>query len=147
MLDKLEWHGVAMVEFRYDTGDNDYKLVEINPKFWGSLDLALSAGVDFPYYLCQMAQGQTIEYSEDYNRKIRFHWPLLEAMHTLKRPASIGAVAADSLNPRVRSNISFSDFMPNLFEPAERLQAQLRRRIQKNRQSRVALAALGKSHS
>ena len=147
LLDKLEWHGVAMVEFRYDTDGNDYKLVEINPKFWGSLDLALSAGVDFPYYLCQMAQGQTIEYSENYNRKIRFHWPLLETMHTLKRPASIGAVVADSLNPRVRSNISFSDFMPNLFEPAERLHAQLRRRIQKNRQSRVALTALGKSHS
>ncbi|HEX5411668.1 MAG TPA: ATP-grasp domain-containing protein [Terriglobia bacterium] len=145
LLDQLGWHGVAMVEFRYDTDVNDYKLVEINPKFWGSLDLALAAGVDFPYYLCQMAQGQTIEYSEEYIRKIRFHWPLLETLHILQRPAAIGTVLVDSLSPRVRSNLAFTDIMPNLFEPAERLRSQLSRRIRQRRQSRIALAALGKS--
>ncbi|TAM82215.1 MAG: carboxylate--amine ligase [Acidobacteria bacterium] len=146
LLNQLGWHGVAMVEFRYDTGDHDYKLVEINPKFWGSLDLALAAGVDFPYYLCQLAQGQTIEYSERYNRKIRFHWPLLETLHISKRPASIGAVLSDTFNPRVRSNLSFADFMPNFFEPAERVQSQISRRIRERRQSRVALTVPGKSH-
>jgi len=147
LLDQLGWHGVAMVEFRYDTLDNDYKLVEINPKFWGSLDLALAAGVDFPYYLCQMAQGETIEYSEKYDRKIRFHWPLLEALHISRRPASIGTVLADSLNPQVKSNMAITDFVPNLFEPAQRLRSQLSRRIRQRRQSRIVLTAIEKSHS
>ena len=33
MLDALHWHGVAMVEFRRDARDGEYKLMEINPKF------------------------------------------------------------------------------------------------------------------
>jgi hypothetical protein len=135
LLDRLEWHGVAMVEFRYDVRDNDYKLMEINPKFWGSLDLSLAAGVDFPYYLCQMAQGETLEYSEEYDRQVRFHWPLLEMAHLWGRPASIGAVLADSLNPQVRSNLLLSDLKPNLLEPFSRVRAQMRRMVrEKERQ-------------
>jgi predicted ATP-grasp superfamily ATP-dependent carboligase len=123
LLDRLQWHGVAMVEFRFDQRDRDYKLMEINPKFWGSLDLALAAGVDFPYYLCQMAEGRTLAYSDEYNRNLRFHWPLWEMVHLLERPASIAAVVADSLNPRVKSNILLRDMRPSLFEPFSRLGA------------------------
>ena len=129
LLDRLEWHGVAMVEFRYDLRDNDYKLMEINPKFWGSLDLALAAGVDFPYYLCQMAQGETLKHSEEYDRNVRFHWPLLEMKHLWKRPASIGAVLADSLNPQVKSNLRLFDLKPNVLEPFSRVRAQVRRTL------------------
>jgi predicted ATP-grasp superfamily ATP-dependent carboligase len=129
LLDRLQWHGVAMVEFRYDVRDNDYKLMEINPKFWGSLDLSLTAGVDFPYYLCQMAQGQTLEYSEEYNRNLRYHWPLLEMQHLLQRPLSLGAVLSDALNPRVKSNISLRDIWPNLLEPFSRVRTRARRRV------------------
>ena len=129
LLDRLEWHGVAMVEFRYDLRDNDYKLIEINPKFWGSLDLALAAGVDFPYYLCQMARGETLEYSEEYDRNVRFHWPLLEMTHLWGRPASIGAVLADSLSPRVKSNLRLFDLKPNVLEPFSRVRAHVRRML------------------
>ncbi len=115
LLDRMNWHGVAMVEFRYDTQDGDYKLLEVNPKFWGSLDLALGCGVDFPYFLCQMAAGEDLEYSEQFEVGTRFHWPLSgEFQHCWKRPASIGAVLVDCLNPRVRSNLWLSDFVPNL---------------------------------
>ena len=57
----LKWHGVGMCEFKRDNRDGKFKLIEINPKFWGSLDLALIWGVDFPYYLVQMAMGKTAE--------------------------------------------------------------------------------------
>ncbi|MBZ5513939.1 MAG: ATP-grasp domain-containing protein [Acidobacteriia bacterium] len=133
LLDRLQWHGVAMVEFRYDARDHDYKLIEINPKFWGSLDLALAAGVDFPFYLCQMAQGQTLEYSEEFDRSLRYHWPLLEMKHLRRRPASIGAVLADCLNPKVKSNISWRDIRPNLLEPSSRVLAQVGRWIETKR--------------
>jgi len=58
MLDALGWHGVAMVEFKWDDRTGDYWLLEINGRFWGSLPLALAAGVDFPYYLYQVAVGK-----------------------------------------------------------------------------------------
>ena len=54
VLKNLKWHGVAMVEFKKDSIDGEFKLMEINPKFWGSLDLAIASGVDFPYLLYNM---------------------------------------------------------------------------------------------
>ncbi len=106
LLDHLKWHGVAMVEFRYDERDQDYKLLEVNPKFWGSLDLALAAGVDFPYFLCQIADGRELSYSETYQRGLRFHWPLSgDFQHCWQRPSSWRSVLRDCLDPRVRSNL------------------------------------------
>lgn len=43
--------GVAMFEFRRDPATGDHVLLEVNPRFWGSLPLALAAGVDFPALL------------------------------------------------------------------------------------------------
>ena len=51
LLDDLHWHGVAMVEFKRDLRDGQPKLMEINGRFWGSLQLAIDAGVDFPALL------------------------------------------------------------------------------------------------
>lgn len=51
MLRELNWHGVAMVEFKQDLRDGRPKLMEINGRFWGSLQLAIDAGIDFPRIL------------------------------------------------------------------------------------------------
>ena len=66
MLGALGWHGVAMAEFKWDETSNQFWLLEINGRFWGSLPLALAAGVDFPYYLYQLAVGQTPEPAASY---------------------------------------------------------------------------------
>lgn len=65
LLDRLRWHGVAMVEF-LETFDGDYYLMEINPRLWGSLALAIDAGVDFPWALFLMATGQPIPPQPEY---------------------------------------------------------------------------------
>jgi len=57
LLDSLEWHGVAMVEFR-GSADHGYRLMEINPRLWGSLALPIDAGVDFPKGLWCIATDQ-----------------------------------------------------------------------------------------
>lgn len=119
MLDSLNWHGVAMVEFRRDTRDGEYKLMEINPKFWGSLDLALAAGADFPGDLCKMALGGNLAFCDHYTRGMRFHWPWSgqgDLFHLWTRPQSVFAVAADYLNPNVKSNVWLRDLGPNLEE-------------------------------
>ena len=48
LMRALEWHGVAMVEYRCDDASDRHWLMEINGRFWGSLHLPLFAGVDFP---------------------------------------------------------------------------------------------------
>ncbi|MGB9622218.1 MAG: HAD hydrolase-like protein [Candidatus Bathyarchaeia archaeon] len=51
VVEKTVFTGVMMVEFKKDVETGSYYLMEINPKFWGSLELAYRAGVDFPKYL------------------------------------------------------------------------------------------------
>lgn len=57
LLDPLDWHGVAMAEYRV-AEDGAFVLLEINPRLWGSLALARDAGVDFPRGLLALAQGR-----------------------------------------------------------------------------------------
>jgi len=54
LLRALDYTGVAMVEFKVEADTGRWVLMEINGRFWGSLPLAIAAGVDFPYYLYQM---------------------------------------------------------------------------------------------
>jgi predicted ATP-grasp superfamily ATP-dependent carboligase len=46
LMKKTKWNGVAMVEFGL-TGKGPV-LFEVNPRWWGSLALAVKSGVDFP---------------------------------------------------------------------------------------------------
>ena len=47
LLKKLNWTGVAMVEYRYSKEQQKYVLMEINGRFWGSSPLAIYAGTGF----------------------------------------------------------------------------------------------------
>ena len=53
LLKNLSFSGVAMVEFRKDIRSGEFILMEINGRYWGSLPLAISAGVDFPSLHCK----------------------------------------------------------------------------------------------
>jgi predicted ATP-grasp superfamily ATP-dependent carboligase len=55
LLRALRWNGVAMVEFKDPGAPGAPVLMEINGRFWGSLPLAIAAGVDFPLLLVQQA--------------------------------------------------------------------------------------------
>ena len=59
LLGELGWHGVAMVEFRR-APDGRAALMEVNPRLWGSLQLAIDAGVDFPRLLASLYRGETL---------------------------------------------------------------------------------------
>jgi len=57
---ELRWTGPVMVEFKVDQRDGRAKLIEINGRFWGSLPLAVRAGVDFPWLYYCLASGQPV---------------------------------------------------------------------------------------
>ena len=66
LLKALHWVGIGMVEFKFDYKDNIPKVMEINPRFWGSLPLAILSGVDFPYLLFKLIRG------EDFSPVLRY---------------------------------------------------------------------------
>ncbi|MGH9347832.1 MAG: ATP-grasp domain-containing protein, partial [Vicinamibacterales bacterium] len=74
LLDEIRWHGVAMVEFKRDVRDGVPKLMEINGRLWGSLQLAIDAGVDFPGLLVQSVPPGRFEPQAPYRVGVRNRW-------------------------------------------------------------------------
>jgi len=86
ILGALEWTGVAMVEFKLDgRRRNAAMLLEVNGRFWGSLQLAVAAGVDFPYMLFQLATGEYAGHEGRYQVGVRSRWELGDLDHLLLR--------------------------------------------------------------
>jgi predicted ATP-grasp superfamily ATP-dependent carboligase len=85
LLGLLGWVGVAMVEFRTDPRDGNPKLLEVNPRFWGSLHHAILCGVDFPYLLCRLALDGDVPEVQGYRTGVQsrslLHGELLHALH------------------------------------------------------------------
>ena len=73
LLDELDWHGLAMVEFLRDPRTGSFQLMEINPRFWTSLPFTVQAGADFPYYYWALATGRTESIEEGYDVGVAGH--------------------------------------------------------------------------
>ena len=74
LLKALDWQGVAMVEFKTDDRDGRLKLMEVNGRFWGSLQLAIDAGMNFPLMLYRLAVGESVPPSFEYRTGVRSRW-------------------------------------------------------------------------
>ena len=89
LLQTANWHGVAMVEFRVSEDGTGY-LMEVNTRFWGSLQLAVDSGVDFPWLLFQISTGQSVTVPGPWQHR-RLRWLLgdLDRLYLVwKSPAS-----------------------------------------------------------
>jgi predicted ATP-grasp superfamily ATP-dependent carboligase len=52
MVNEFNWSGIIHIDLRYDEYDKQIKVIEMNPRFWGSLPASFFAGVNFPYIAC-----------------------------------------------------------------------------------------------
>ncbi len=87
LLEGLGWKGVAHVEYRIDPRDGKARLLEVNPRFWGSLNLAIESGVDFPYLLYRLAMDGDITPVHDYKTGVMCRWLLPgDLLHFLANP-------------------------------------------------------------
>ncbi len=74
LLQSLGWQGIAMIEFKTDSRTGEPVLMEINGRFWGSLQLAIDAGVDFPRLLLECAEGRPPAAPVPYVVGTRLRW-------------------------------------------------------------------------
>lgn len=68
LLSAMKWQGVAMVEFKGD------QVIEVNPRFWGSIQHAINCGVDFPRLLMDIMTTEDCDTILDYKQGIRTSW-------------------------------------------------------------------------
>jgi predicted ATP-grasp superfamily ATP-dependent carboligase len=85
LLEYFGWDGVAMVEYKVDERTGTPVLMEINGRFWGSLQLAVDAGVDFPRLLLECAEGHPPPGPAAYDPSVRLRWWWGEVDHVLAR--------------------------------------------------------------
>jgi predicted ATP-grasp superfamily ATP-dependent carboligase len=85
LLKAVGWHGVAMVEYKVDRRDGQAKLMEVNGRFWGSLQLAIDAGMNFPMLLYRHAMGEDVKPQFEYKAGIKSRWLLGDLDHLLIR--------------------------------------------------------------
>ena len=74
LLDALGWQGVAMVECIREESTGRPVIMEVNGRFWGSLQLAVDAGIDFPSLLVRCAAGEAVPEQRHYRVGVRSRW-------------------------------------------------------------------------
>ncbi len=74
LLEKLSWHGICQADFIVDKATGVPYLIDINPRFWGSLVQGIASGVDFPYMLYRIARDGDTRSIPGYKRGVVTRW-------------------------------------------------------------------------
>lgn len=83
LLDHLDYHGLACIEYMKDAETGEYVLTEINPRLWQSLPLAVEAGADFPINYWYLATGRPDLIEDGYETGVGCHLLYGEFQHLL----------------------------------------------------------------
>jgi predicted ATP-grasp superfamily ATP-dependent carboligase len=59
-LRSLDYSGLVEIEFKYDSRDASYKMLDVNARAWTWIALGAAAGVDFPVIQWQLALGERV---------------------------------------------------------------------------------------
>lgn len=74
LLEKLKWHGICQADFIIGRENNIPYLIDINPRFWGSLAQGIASGVDFPNLLYKIAVDGDVEPVKDFKADVMTRW-------------------------------------------------------------------------
>jgi len=76
LLERVGWTGPAHMDVLFDPDDGTYKLLEVNPRIWSSIALAIDSGVDIPGVVIDIAAGREVGTSETYDVDRTYRWVL-----------------------------------------------------------------------
>ena len=110
----LKWNGMINLDF-IKGKDGEFKFLEINPRFPGSLDFAYAVGVDFPSAYLDFAFGKTDARFKGFSYKpgVKFRFVLSEIIYTLRNKKNLPALLVNSFNPFLKTDLPWDD--PKLF--------------------------------
>jgi predicted ATP-grasp superfamily ATP-dependent carboligase len=64
LLSALRWNGVANLDMLRCAATGETMLLEMNPRYWGTLMGSVHAGINFPYLACLVALGRPFPQTE-----------------------------------------------------------------------------------
>lgn len=117
-LEKNNYTGLVEIDFIYDRRDGLYKMLDVNTRAWGWIALCTDAGVDFPFLMWKLSNGESIP-------PARGHAGVRWVRTLMDFEASVRAISAGSLSLRqyfaslkgVRHEMSvWDDLKPALME-------------------------------
>lgn len=100
ILSKLNWDGLAMLEFVYDARQQDYLLLEINPRLWGSALLSEFCGANLIEQYVSLALGREFKRTEprsDTYIRWLFPYDVLELLRGQLSPSEFWFRPADPI--------------------------------------------------
>jgi D-aspartate ligase len=119
LLESLDYTGVVEVEFKYDRRDRQFKLLDVNGRFWTWTGLGARAGVDFPYLAWRQALGQSVSPGR---AKTGIGWmhasrDIMAAYREFSRGAlTVSDYLAGFRQPLVFANFALDDPLPAIVE-------------------------------
>jgi D-aspartate ligase len=99
-FEKTGYTGVGSIEFKKDDRDGQFKLIELNPRYWRQNIQATAAGVNFPYVNYLECIGKTV--TPDLNFKENICW------------MNPGQDFLSFLGNKKRNDISFSQYIKSV---------------------------------
>ncbi len=119
LLAAMRYTGLVEVEFKFDSPNGGFKLLDINPRLWTWSALGAHAGVDFPYLLWRMMVGKPVQEQTGRTgaRWVRMSTDFPAAVHEILR----GRLSLRAYLRALRSPIEFAlmasdDPLPGLLD-------------------------------
>jgi predicted ATP-grasp superfamily ATP-dependent carboligase len=85
LLSRLKWDGPLQLEWLEEEGTGRFFLLEANPKFWGTTQLSISAGLDYPAWWVGLHEGLAPQV-RPYRRNLMLRWLVKEIRTVLTVP-------------------------------------------------------------
>ena len=109
ILEELNWHGEAGMEWKYDPISDDFVFLEMNPRFEGSLDIAIKSGINFPKMLIDAMENRLVINSSP-KPNTNYRWFFRQDFSLfLYKPYGFFTLISESLNPNIHGELSWND--------------------------------------
>jgi predicted ATP-grasp superfamily ATP-dependent carboligase len=118
VIEKLDYYGLAMVQFKRDDRDGLLYFLELNPRFTVWIGLPVACGVDFPWLYYQLCCGRKIKGPSDYREGVRWlnsYRDFFELhVYLNEKSLSIFKWILEAVSPDVSAYFDFKDPGPGL---------------------------------
>jgi predicted ATP-grasp superfamily ATP-dependent carboligase len=84
ILHYANYKGIALIEFKVNPNDGKLYFIEVNPRFWGSINLPMAVGIDFPHNVYKLALGEKVERKHSYKLGVMCRWYAGEFLYLFK---------------------------------------------------------------